>query len=30
MESDLPSGTESSLGEVDNSAIYVGVSAKVK
>ena len=30
MESALPWASESGLGEVDNSAIYVGVGAKVK
>ena len=30
MESALPSASESGLGEADDSAIYVGVGAKVK
>ena len=30
MESALPWASESGLGEVGNSAIYVGVGAKVK
>ena len=30
MESPLPSANESGLGEVDNSAICVGVGAKAK
>ena len=30
MESALPSASQSSLGEVDNSAVCVGVIAKAK